>query len=83
MKGLNSVLPTLFGALIRNQDARVAMAEGKLQLVDTVLNIHIRNREAKLPKVIIGGADRLATILHTDGTLEVSFGQMRVGNQES
>ena len=83
MKGSNSVLPTLLCALVRNREARVAMAEGKLELMNSTHTINIRNREATLPKVILGGADRLATILHTDGTLQVSFGQLRESNRES
>ena len=78
---VNTVLPTLLNGISKSSAARRAIANGALQLVDTALQIEIP--EAKRPKALLGGADRLATIIHLDGSIEVSFGQMRESNEES
>lgn len=79
----NTVLPILFQALLSNEEARMAMKRGTLKLVNTALTIPIRSTEASAPKFLLGGADRLATIVHNDGTIEVSFGYMRESGPES
>ena len=76
------MLPTLLKALIESSAAMQAMVENKLQLVNTAFQIAIRDPAATRPKALLGGSSRLAVIIHTDGSVQVSFGNMRSQTEE-
>ena len=69
-------------ALIESSAAMQAMVENKLQLVNTAFQIAIRDPAATRPKALLGGSSRLAVIIHTDGSVQVSFGNMRSQTEE-